>query len=72
MGNYFEEMVNHFVRLAEDPSPEATKQLRETLGVRDSGTYEKHIVPYLASSALIAKDNMGWSGAGKSPTPEPR
>ncbi len=52
-------MAAEFGRLAADDSPEALATLRQALSVRDSGTYEKHIVPYLACRALVAKGTIG-------------
>jgi hypothetical protein len=57
--SYFNDLAAHFARLAIDESQEAMSELRQALLVRDSGTYEKHIIPYLACRALVSKGPIG-------------
>ncbi len=45
--------------MAKDTSPQAIEKLKVALVVRESGTYEKQIIPYLACRALIYKGVEG-------------
>ena len=59
MTTYVEKIAQDFARLAEDSSAESIQKLKAALEVRDSGTYEKHLIPYLACRALISKGVVG-------------
>lgn len=59
MSDYIRQLVSNFEQLALDPSDEAHQRLVSALETRDNGTYEKHIVPCLASSALLYKGTIG-------------
>lgn len=59
VSTYVQQIAEHFVALAEDRSASAVKKLTEALEVRDGGTYEKHLIPYLAARALVAKGREG-------------
>lgn len=55
MSDYVDSIIKIFEDLARDSSPAAMEELRRRLEIRDGGTYEKHIIPYLACMALLAK-----------------
>jgi hypothetical protein len=55
MSSYFDNLFATFEALARDSSPASLDQLEKALEVRDSGTFEKHIIPYLACRALLQK-----------------
>lgn len=59
MSEYLQNMVREFEQLAEDRTPGSVEKLKQFLSVRDDGTYEKHIIPYLACHALIYKGIPG-------------
>lgn len=56
---YVQEIADRFVQLAKNSSPEAIDELKQALEVRDGGTHEKHLIPYLACRALIYKGVAG-------------
>ncbi|WP_050926530.1 Shedu anti-phage system protein SduA domain-containing protein [Vibrio harveyi] len=59
MSEYIQSMIDEFEQLALDKSNDSIVKLKGLLLNRDSGTYEKHIVPYLACRALIYKGSIG-------------
>ncbi|NTW88159.1 MAG: DUF4263 domain-containing protein [Desulfobulbaceae bacterium] len=59
MSDYLFQFVGNFESLALDSSEEALRKLVESLEIRENGTYEKHIVPYLACCALLYKGVPG-------------
>lgn len=59
MSEYLRSIVHEFEELALDNGPDSIVKLKQKLEVRDSGTYEKHILPYLACNALIYKGVSG-------------
>lgn len=56
---YLNQLAEDFAKLAKDDSEDAFQQLVHALEVRDSGTFEKHVIPYLACRALIYKGAKG-------------
>ncbi len=59
MSEYFRQLVQEYEALALDPSVGAQEALVAGLENKYPGTYEKHIVPILASSALMYKGVPG-------------
>jgi hypothetical protein len=59
MSEYLGQIVSQYEQLALDPSENALQQLVSALEIRDGGTLEKHIVPYLACAALLYKGTKG-------------
>lgn len=59
MSTYMQSLVNTFEKLALEDSAASILKLQQYLGKRDTGTYEKHIIPYLACRALIYKGVIG-------------
>lgn len=65
MSEYFGNLLSHFEGLALDQTNESIDELVHVLSVRDSGTFENHIVPRLACLALIRKGEVGVNVMGK-------
>lgn len=59
MSEYYEKMSQKFIELARDNSQMAFDTLVELLENRDYDTIDKHIIPYFASRALLAKGEIG-------------
>ena len=59
MSTYMQSLVNTFEKLALEDSAASILKLQQYLEIRDTGTYEKHIIPYLACRALIYKGVIG-------------
>ncbi len=59
MSDYIQSIVQTFEQLALEDSADSILKLKQHLEVRDNGTYEKHIIPYLACRALIYKGVSG-------------
>lgn len=65
MPNYVQNLVHTFEQLALEENEESIVTLKQHLEVRDGGTYEKHIIPYLACRALIYKGVNGIEAMGQ-------
>jgi hypothetical protein len=59
MSDYFGQLVQEFEEMAKDCAPDSIVKLKLRLEVRDNGTYDKHVIPYLACRALIYKGVRG-------------
>jgi hypothetical protein len=57
--NYLQQLEKEYEKLAKDGSPDSVVQLKKALEVHDGGTFEKHIIPYIACRALIYKGVAG-------------
>lgn len=59
MTEYTDQLLSHFEKLAADNTEDSIEQLQNYLLKKDSGTYEKHIIPRMACFALMQKGVRG-------------
>lgn len=60
-----EEMLRKFEELAASADPKSIEELKAFLLVRDSNTFDKHVIPRLVCRALLSKGAVGARALGE-------